>query len=92
MNEASQVTLVVKNLPGDAGLVRDAVSIPGSGRSPGERHENPLEYSCLENLMRIEAWWGTVHGVPKSQHNRLSTHVYNVVIVSAEQQRGLSHT
>ena len=70
----------------------EAVSIPGSGRSPGERHENPLEYSCLENLMRIEAWWGTVHGVPKSQHNRLSTHVYNVVIVSAEQQRGLSHT
>ena len=42
MNEASQVTLVVKNLPGDAGLVRDAVSIPGSGRSPGEENGNPL--------------------------------------------------
>ena len=49
MNEASQVTLVVKNLPGDAGLVRDAVSIPGSGRSPGVRHDKPLQCSCSEN-------------------------------------------
>ena len=57
---------MVKNLPAKAEDVRDAVSIPGSGRSPGGRHDNPLEYSYLENLMGIGAWWGTVHGVLKS--------------------------
>ena len=46
---------------------RDAGLIPGSGRSPGERNGNPLQYSCLVNLMDREAWWVTVHGVTKSQ-------------------------
>ena len=46
---ASQVALVVKNLPANAGDDRDAVSIPGSGRSPGERDGYPLQYSCLKN-------------------------------------------
>jgi len=41
-------SLVVKNLPTNAG---DTGSIPGSGRSPGERNSNPLQYSCLENFM-----------------------------------------
>ena len=40
---------------------------PGSGRSPGEENGNPLQYSCLENSMDREAWWATVHGVPKSR-------------------------
>ena len=40
--------------------------IPGSGRSPGEGHGNPLLYSCLENPMDRGAWWATVHGVAKS--------------------------
>ena len=39
--------------------------------SPGEGHGNPLQYSCLENLMDKGAWWATVHGVTKSQ-TRLS--------------------
>ena len=39
--------------------------IPGSGRSPGERNGNPLQYSCLENPMDGEAWWATVHGIAK---------------------------
>ena len=47
---ASQVVLVVKNLPANAGEVRDVGSIPGSGRSPGGGCGNPLQYSCLENL------------------------------------------
>ena len=64
---ASQVVLMVKNPPADAGDVRDASSIPGSGRSPGEGHSNPLQYSCLENPMDREAWQATVHGVAKSQ-------------------------
>ena len=47
----SQVALVVKNLPANAGDLRDADSIPGSGRSPGEGKGYPLQYSCLENPM-----------------------------------------
>ena len=47
----SQVTLVVKNLPANAEDIRDAGLIPGSGRSPGGGHSNPLQYSCLENPM-----------------------------------------
>ena len=47
----------------DAG---DPGSIPGLGRSHGERHGNPLQYSCLENPMDRGVWWATVHGVEKS--------------------------
>ena len=65
------MALVVKNPPANAGDVRDAGLIPGSRRSPGEGHGNLLQYSCLENPMDREAWWGTVHGVTKSQ-TRLS--------------------
>ena len=45
---------------------RDLCSIPGLGRSPGERHGNPHEYSCLENSMHRETWLATIHGVAKS--------------------------
>ena len=48
---ASQVVLVVKNQPANAGDIKDVGLIPGSGRSPGEGHGNPLQYSYLENLM-----------------------------------------
>ena len=48
-NGASKVALVVKNLPANAGDVRDVGSVPGSGRSPEGEHGNPLQYSCLEN-------------------------------------------
>ena len=60
------VALAVENLPANAGNVRDADSIPGSGRSPGERHGNSLQYSCLENSMDIGAWQATGHRVAKS--------------------------
>ena len=46
-----QVVPVVKNLLANAGDVRDAGSIPGLGRSPGEGNGTPLQYSCLENPM-----------------------------------------
>ena len=46
--------------------VRDLGSIPGLGRSPGEGNGNPLQYSCLENLVDRGAWWATVHGVAKT--------------------------
>ena len=48
---ASQVALAVKNLSANARDVRDTSLIPGSGRSPGGGHGNPLQYSCLENPM-----------------------------------------
>ena len=67
MIRASQVVLVVKNPPANAGDIRDTGSIPGSGRSPGGGHGNPLQYSCLENPMNRGAWWATVHRVTKSQ-------------------------
>ena len=64
---ASQVALGVKNLPANAEDVRDAGSIPGSGRSPGGGHGNPLQYSCLKNPMGRGAWQATVHKITKSQ-------------------------
>ena len=63
---ASQVALVVKNLPADAG---DGSSIPGLGRSPGEGNGKPLQYSCLENPMDTGACRATVHQVTKCQTN-----------------------
>ena len=45
----------------------DPGSIPGSGRSLGERNGNPLKYSCLENPMERGAWWAIIHVVAKSQ-------------------------
>ena len=60
------MTLVVKNLSAYAGEARDAGSIPGSGRSPGGEHGNPVEYSCLENPMDRGAWQAIVHRVAQS--------------------------
>ena len=62
MNGTSQVVLVVKNLPVNAGDRREVGSIPGLGQSPGGRHGNPLRYSRLENPMDRGAWWATVLG------------------------------
>ena len=63
---ASQMALVVKNPPANAGDTRDAGSIPGLGRSPVGGDGNPLQYSCLENPMNRRAWPVTVHRVAKS--------------------------
>ena len=57
---------MVKNPPANAGDRRDAGSIPGLGRSPGEGNGNPFQDSCLENLMDRGAWWATVHSVAES--------------------------
>ena len=67
---ASQVTLVVKNPPANAGDIKDTILIPGSGRYPGGGYGNPLQYSCLENPMDRGAWWATVHRVTQSQTQR----------------------
>ena len=54
--------------------VGDLGSIPGSGRSPGEGNDNPLQYSCLENPMDGRAWQATDHEVTKIGHN-LATNI-----------------
>ena len=61
MYRASEVALVVKNLPANTGDIKDIVLIPGLGRSPGEGNGNPLQYSCVENFMNCIA-----HGVTNS--------------------------
>ena len=64
--------LVVKNPPVNAGDVKDVSSIPGSGRSPGEGHGNPLQYSSLENPMDRGAWWAIVHTVAESNMTEMT--------------------
>ena len=65
--EASEVVLAVNNPTANAGDIRDAGSIPGSGRSPEEGNGNSFQYFSLENSMDREAWWATQSmGVAKS--------------------------
>ena len=73
---ASQLVLAVKNMSANAEDIREMSSIPGLGRSPGGGHDNPLQYSCLENPMDRGAWQATVHRFTKSwtQLKGLSTH------------------
>ena len=59
--------LAVKNPPANATDTGDMGSIPGSGRSPGGRNGNPLQFSCLENPMDTGTWRATVHRVAKNQ-------------------------
>ena len=73
---ASQVVLVLKNLPANVGDIRDVSLIPESRRSLGGWHDNPLQYSCLENPMVRGAWQAAVYRVSQSQIQLkwLSTH------------------
>ena len=84
---ASQVVLVVQNLSASAGDLRDTPLIPGSGGSPGGRHNNTLntlQYSCLENPMDRGAWRATVRRVAKRQMRlkRLSTHAHTHTLLN----------
>ena len=73
-SSTTQVELVVKNLPANAGNVRDLGSVPGWGKSPGEGTGNPLQYPCLENPMDRGAWRATVHGCRKESGMIEHTH------------------
>ena len=83
---ASLVAQTVKNWP----VTREPPgSIPGSERAPGEGNGNPLQYSCLENLMDRGIWWVTVHGVAKESdtteqltHTHTHTHTHYCVVFS----------
>ena len=69
MIRASQVALGVKNPPANAGDIRDVSLTPGSGRSPAGRHDNPLQYSCLENPMDRGAWQVQSSGSQRDGHD-----------------------
>ena len=63
---------MVKNSPGNA---EDTGSIPGSGRSPGEGNDSPLQYSCLENSMDRGAWCGLQSmGSQRIRHDLVTEH------------------
>ena len=80
---ASWLMLVVKNLPANAGDIRDPSSVPGSERSSAGGHGNPLQCSCLENSVDRGAWWAMVHRVAKSwtRLKWLSMHTHSCVLV-----------
>ena len=66
---------MARNPPANTGDTRHTGSIPGSGKSPGVGHGNPLQYCCLENSMYRGAWEATMHGVTKNW-TQLGTHAY----------------
>ena len=76
-------TLVVKKPPASAGDLRDTGSFPGSGRSPGGGHGNPLQHSCLENPMDRGVSGAIVHRVKKTQTQlkQLSTLAYKFISI-----------
>ena len=84
-----RVALEVKKLPTSAGDIRDAGSICGSGRSPGKGHDNPLQYSCLENPMKREAWWATDHGITKSQTGLKQQHAPTRCVFTLENRQNV---
>ena len=86
---ASQMALVVKNLPANAGDGRETGSIPGLRRLSGGGYGNPLQYTCLENPMD-RAWQATVHEVAKSQtrlRDLAHTHSWNTSSISLDKLR-----
>ena len=84
-HRASQVMPVVKNLPANAGDIRDTGSVCGSVRSPWEGHDSSLQYSCLETPMNRGAWQATVQRVTKSwiQPRSLACTHHNLFIHSS---------
>ena len=71
-----------KESPANARGTRDASTIPGSGRSPGEGDGNPFQFSCLGNPMNRGACWATIHRVAKNwtRLKWLSTHTYRAQV------------
>ena len=68
------MALVVKNLPANAGDISDVCSIPGSARSPRGGYGNPLQYSCLENLMDRGSWQTIALSVAESDTTEMTEH------------------
>ena len=68
----------------NAGDTGDMGSIPGSGRSLGGRHGNPLQYSCLENPMDRGAWWAAAHGFAELDTTEATEHSTSPVSLRRE--------
>ena len=79
--DASQVGLVVKDLPANAGDIRDVGSRPGWERSPGRGHGNPLQFSCLEKPHGQGSPRATVHRVAESDMNEAAEHTSVIAMV-----------
>ena len=73
------MVLVVKNLPANAGDIREAGSIPRSRRSPGGVHGNLFWYSCLENPHGKGAWQAIVHLVAESDMTEVTEHAHSII-------------
>ena len=71
---------MAKNPPASAGDRGDMGLFPGSGRSPGGGHGNPLQYSPLENPMDRGAWWATVHGGHKESDTIERPHAWESIL------------
>ena len=90
----SQAARVIKNLPANSGVVNDAEWTSGLGRSPGGGYSNPLQYSCLENLIDRRSRWVFVHRVAKrqtrlkqfSKHAHICTHICNGILFSFQKE------
>ena len=80
---------VLKESACNTGDTGDTGSIPGLGRSTGEEHGNPLQYSYLENSMDWGTWWGTVHRVAKSQTQLNDLTQHSIAHFSSFQSSGL---
>ena len=65
---------MVKNPSANAGDIRDVGSVPGSGRSPGGGHSNPLQYFFLENPMNKKVWWAVVQRFTESDLTETTYH------------------
>ena len=72
---------VCKESARDAGDSGDTSLISESGRSPGGRHGNPLQHSCLENVMDRGAWWATVHRVAESDTNEATEAAHQNIVL-----------
>ena len=66
---ASRVVLMVKNSPANGGDIQYVGLIPGLGKPPDGGHDNPLQYSYLENPMNRGAWWAMVHRSQRVRHD-----------------------
>ena len=90
----SQVALVVRNPPANAGELRVAGSTPGSRRSPEGGNANPLQYSCLESPTDRGTWWATVPGVTKESDTteRPNNNMRKICAASLNQQQRLAKT
>ena len=72
------MALLVKKPPANAGDITDTGSIPGSERSPGGGHDNPVQYSCLENPKDRGAWRATAHRVAESDTTEVTEHLHTL--------------